>query len=79
MWHCPVPLELTKGDNETQRIDPPYVGNGYNYEAEEVMKCLRHGKKESDILPLDFSLRLIRLLDRIRKAIGLVYDADMPE
>jgi predicted dehydrogenase len=79
MWHCPVPLELTKGDNETQRIDPSYIGNGYNYEAEEVMKCLRRGKKESDILPLDFSLRLMRLLDRVRKEIGLVYDADMPE
>ena len=76
MWHCPVSLELTKGDNDTERIDPHYVGNGYNYEAAEVVRCLRSGKKESDILPLDFSLRLIKLLDRIRKEIGLVYEAD---
>jgi len=76
MWHCPVSLELTKGDNDTKRIDPPYFGNGYNYEAAEVVRCLRSGKKESDILPLDFSLRLIKLLDSIRKEIGLVYEAD---
>ena len=76
MWHCPVTLELTKGDTDTRLISPKYVGNGYNYEANEVMKCLRSGKKESEILPLDFSLRLIRLLDRIRKEIGLTYDAD---
>lgn len=76
MWHCPVSLELTKGDNATQRIDPPYVGNGYNYEAAEVGRCLRSGQKESALLPLDFSLRLIRLLDRIRKEIGLEYSVD---
>ncbi len=76
MWHCPVSLEFTKGDHTTKTIGPRYVGNGYNYEAAEVMKCLRAGKRESDTLPLDFSLRLIRLLDRIRKQIGLEYAAD---
>ena len=75
-WHCPVPLELTKGEEQPETIQFDYVGNGYNYEAEEVVRCLRSGRKESDILPLDFSLRLIRLLDRIRKEMGLVYDAD---
>lgn len=78
-WHCPVPLELTKGDDRTETIQFNYVGNGYNYEAEEVGRCLRSGKKESDILPLDFSLRLIRLLDRIRNDMGLEYDADRRE
>lgn len=76
-WHCPVPLELTKGEDHPETIQFDYVGNGYNYEAEEVARCLRSGRKESDILPLDFSLRLIRLLDRIRKEMGLVYDADL--
>jgi dihydrodiol dehydrogenase / D-xylose 1-dehydrogenase (NADP) len=77
MWHCPVPLELVQGDGRPKTLLFDYVGNGYNYEAAEVVKCVRSGKKESDILPLDFSLRLIRLLDRIRKDIELVYDADM--
>ncbi len=76
MWFCPVPLELTIGDKPSQTIQFDYAGNGYNYEAEEVSRCLRSGRKESDLLPLDFSLRLIRLLDRIRKETGLVYEAD---
>ena len=75
-WHCPTSLELAKGEAELQKIDFPSVGNGYNYEAMEVMKCLRSGDVESRILSLDFSLRLMRLLDRIRKEIGLVYEAD---
>jgi predicted dehydrogenase len=76
-WFCPVPIELAKGDNQPETIQIDYVGNGYNYEVEEVERCLRAGKKESDILPLDFSLRLIRLLDRIRKQMGLTYEADL--
>jgi scyllo-inositol 2-dehydrogenase (NADP+) len=76
MWFAPVKLELSKEGQQTQVIDPDTLGNGYNYEADEVMRCLRARKKESDILPLSFSLRLIRLLDRIRREIGLVYPAD---
>lgn len=75
-WFCPTTLELTRGEGKAETIDPHAMGNGYNYEAEEVMRCLRMGATESDLLPLDFSLRLMRLMDRIRKEIGLVYDAD---
>jgi len=75
-WFCPTTLELTRGEGKAETIDPHAMGNGYNYEAEEVMRCLRIGATESDLLPLDFSLRLMRLMDRIRKEIGLVYDAD---
>ena len=75
-WHCPVPMDVALGDGAPARMDFNYVGNGYNYEAAEVVRCLQQGRKESSILPLDFSLRLIRLLDRIRKQIGLTYDAD---
>ncbi len=76
-WFCPVPLELTRGDGQPVTINFNYVGNGYNYEAEEVHRCLRAGKRESALMSHDFSLRLIRLLDAIRKQIGLVYDADL--
>jgi predicted dehydrogenase len=40
---------------------------GYAYEAIEVMKCLHDGKKESDILSLSFSTKLIKLLDDVAK------------
>ncbi len=76
-WYCPVPIVLARGDNPPETINFDYVGNGYNYEAEEVGRCLRAGKRESDLLPLDFSVRLIKLLDRIRNEIGLVYEADL--
>ncbi|MCD4770604.1 MAG: Gfo/Idh/MocA family oxidoreductase [Bacteroidales bacterium] len=46
---------------------------GFDLEAGEVMKCLDAGKMESDVVPLSFSLDLIKTLDRIRKIAGIKY------
>jgi predicted dehydrogenase len=46
---------------------------GYQFEADEVMKCLDEGKLQSDIVPHSFTLDLINTLDRIRKAAGIVF------
>jgi len=41
------------------------VGNGYNYEAAEVMNCLDKGLIESSSMSLDFSIDLISVLDEV--------------
>jgi len=51
----------------------PFTANGYVYEAEEVNRCLREGKKESDLLPLKDTLDIIKIMDEIRADWGLVY------
>jgi predicted dehydrogenase len=50
---------------------PPALG--YHWEAEEVMRCLDEGRTESIVVPLSFSLNLIKTLDRIRKEAGVVF------
>ncbi len=73
----------TKGFTLTIRGEDPQVftterlGFGYSYEAEEVQKCMRAGKTESDKLPLQFSLELMELLCEIRGQIGLVYPQEV--
>jgi len=57
-------------------IDVPYTGNGYNYEAAEVMRRLGAGELESPTMPLDESIAVMRTLDRIREPWGLRYPAD---
>jgi hypothetical protein len=37
------------------------------------MDCLREGKLESDIMPLDESLQIMRTMDAIRAQWGLKY------
>jgi len=45
----------------------PFEGNGYGYEAEEVVRCLKLGRCESDIMPLDETLRIVEAMDTVRR------------
>ncbi|MEI6422546.1 MAG: Gfo/Idh/MocA family oxidoreductase, partial [Lentisphaerota bacterium] len=47
-------------------ITAPFAGDGHIYEIEEVERCIRDGKTESDIMPLDETLRVMESLDVIR-------------
>ncbi len=66
-----VILELHGTEKQEFQFDPPAMG--YHWEAEEVMKCLDKGLTESPVAPLKFSLDLIKTLDRIREAAGIVF------
>lgn len=57
-------------------IPLPVMGNGYNYEAVEVMRCLRQGELESPSMTLDESLAIMRTMDGIRAQWGLRYPGE---
>lgn len=48
-------------------------GHGMFWEADEVARCLRDRKKESETLPLEESVLIMETMDKARKAGGLVY------
>jgi scyllo-inositol 2-dehydrogenase (NADP+) len=73
-WFMPVPVSLITTDGKKVPVLVHSIGNGYNYEAAEVIRCLNEGKPESNLMSRDFSLLLIDTLDAIRKEIGLVYE-----
>ncbi|MDR0598675.1 MAG: Gfo/Idh/MocA family oxidoreductase [Treponema sp.] len=50
-----------------------FRGNGYNYEAEAVMDCLREGRLESEVMPLEESLVIAEIMDEIRRHWGFKY------
>jgi hypothetical protein len=56
-----------------QIIDLPMISNGYNYEAQEVMKCIDNNQNESKIMSLNESLKIIKIMDGLRKQWGLKY------
>jgi predicted dehydrogenase len=66
-----VILSLHGQDSQEYVFNPPAMG--YHFEAEEVMRCLGEGRKESSIVPHSFSLDLMKTLDRIRKNAGIVF------
>jgi predicted dehydrogenase len=69
----PTRLTLTVYGKDETDLDIPHEGNGYNYEAIEVGNCLRAGKLESDIMPLDETLAIMKTMDEIRAQWGLKY------
>lgn len=74
-WWRPKKLVLTAGGN-TETFEFEHEGEGFQFEAMHVAECLRAGKTESDILPLDETLAVMRTLDTIRAEIGLVYPGE---
>lgn len=63
---CPKTLTLIQGEAAKTRVEVPFVGNGYQYEADEVGRCLRAGQSESELMPLDESLRIMETMDTIK-------------
>jgi len=66
MFHMPTSISLTV-NGKTKKVPVKMKGNGYNYEAEEVMRCLAIGQIESEKMPHSFSLDLMEVIDEILK------------
>ncbi|MDR0450095.1 MAG: Gfo/Idh/MocA family oxidoreductase [Treponema sp.] len=58
------------------RYEGDFVSNGYNYEVEEVTRCIREGKPESEIMSLSESLVIMQTMDRVRAQNGFVYPGE---
>ena len=59
-------LGLLLGQRFQRKIVEPFKGNGYNYEIVEVVRCLREGRCESQVMPLDETLNIMKTMDVIR-------------
>ncbi|HEX5322759.1 MAG TPA: Gfo/Idh/MocA family oxidoreductase [Capsulimonadaceae bacterium] len=70
---CPKAMTLHRNGKPDEEIELPYEGNGYNYEAIEVANCVRAGKLESSVMPLDETLSLMQTMDSLRAPWGLKY------
>ena len=76
LMHHPERMTLSVNGSEEKIIHIPVDGFGYGYEAEEVMQCIRNGKSESAIMPLNETLTIIKTMDALREQWGLRYPAD---
>lgn len=73
-WHRPEGLTYTPYGGEPMQFDYPQDhGNGYQYEAIEVGRCLRAGRRESPVMPLAESITIMETLDALRAQWGLRY------
>ena len=58
---------------EPVMVELPFRATGFEYQIEEVIRCLSHGKLQSDVLSWQDSVATMRIMDLIREQIGIKY------
>jgi predicted dehydrogenase len=71
-FFAPQSFTLRRSDT-TELFELPFEGTGYQYEAEEVQRCLRAGELESPLIPHETTLEIMALLDTVRNEVGVFY------
>lgn len=72
-WWKGSDMTVYLDDGGEEFLEFPYTGNGYQFEAAEFMECLRQGELESDVMPLNETLAIMKTLDTLRAQWGLKY------
>lgn len=60
-------------DKLVARYDVPQQVNGYEYEFSEAARCIQEGKMEPDSMPLAETVKVMEIMDSLRKEWGIVY------
>jgi predicted dehydrogenase len=77
VWYSPTSWSLVDREGKIlDRHDEPHDGHGLRHQAAEVARCLREGRLESEVMPLDETVEIMRTLDEVRRQIGLTYPGD---
>lgn len=63
-------------DNQEQQYALPRDDWGYQYQIEEVHRCLRAGNVESPGMPHDHTLAIMEILDTLREQWGVKFPGD---
>jgi predicted dehydrogenase len=71
-WWKGGPMMVRIGQRSLD-VNVPVEGNGYQYEAIEVAHCLRTGQTQSQTMPLEQSLSVVRTMDALRSQWGVGY------
>lgn len=61
---------------ESDTFSEPVLGHGLAHEIVEASDCVRAGRTESELLPLDETVAMMGVMDRIREQVGVRYAVD---
>ncbi|MEP6748709.1 MAG: Gfo/Idh/MocA family oxidoreductase [Bacteroidota bacterium] len=72
-WYKGNTIRVRKNDVITDTISVPYEGNGFEFQIQEVQACLQAGMIESNLMPLDFSLLMSKIMNDIAGMSNIAY------
>jgi predicted dehydrogenase len=74
MFYTPTSFTVIARDQKViQRYENTYRGHGLREDAAETGRCVAQGLTESPLLPLDETVAIMKILDEVRRQIGLTY------
>jgi predicted dehydrogenase len=73
-WYKSQGLIVSKEGQPEERIPLPYPGNGFEFQIEEVTRCLDLDLKESPLMTHDFTLLKAQVSDEILRQAGVKYE-----
>ncbi len=68
IYHQPTTL--------VRHIDVPEQISGYEYQVIEMIRCIQQGKMECPSMPHEETLRVLKIMDKLRKDWGVVYPGE---
>jgi hypothetical protein len=72
-FFIPREFVLNRPGRAPETFEFTFPGNGYQFEAAEVQRCLLAGDLESPLVPHATTMEVMGLLDTIREEIGVFY------
>ena len=75
-FHHPETIVLHREGAESETIHREPLGRGYAHEFVEVTECLRAGRRESAVMPLDDTLAVQDVLGRAAEQLGVQHAED---
>lgn len=72
-FHHPHRIVLRRPGREPEEIVRPPLGDGYSHELIEVTECVRAGRTESAVMPLDDTLAVQRILNAACEELGVFH------
>ncbi len=74
-WH-PFTATLMQNDGIVETFTAPYPATGFQFEIQEVQRCIREGRKESGRFTLEETRQIADIIENTRKNWGIFYEAD---
>ncbi len=75
-WKAEHALIYNQNHQLIQEINHPHLINGFEYEINEVARCLNENLKESPMMPHSSTLEVMKQMDALRKTWGLKFPTE---
>ena len=77
VWYNPTSFRMVAPDGTVQEsYESSVEGRGMQYQAIAAERYVAAGRTDSDILPIDETVAIMRTLDEVRRQIGLRYPSE---